>query len=34
MVLVKKAKIFSCFFFSEIGREIMLNSGLERNKAV
>ena len=28
---LKKSKIFSCFFFSKIGLEMMLNSGLERS---
>ena len=31
MVLLKKSKIFSNLLFSEIGLEIMLNSGVERN---
>ena len=33
MVLVKKSTIFSSVFFSQIGLEIMLSYGLERNEA-
>ena len=33
MVSVKKSAIFSSFFFSQIGREIMFSYGLERKEA-
>ena len=33
IVSVKKSKIFSSFFFSKIGLEIMLSYGLERKEA-
>ena len=33
MISVKKSTIFCSVFFSKIGLEIMLNSGLERKEA-